>query len=349
MTETGVSVSPGKVIVWSANMGRWVQDEVEAVEGALRAFFHSKHEGPVTEPTLFGAIESLTMRGGKRLRPLLLSATLDALHGFPTSQSVSSQARANLGAALELLQTYLLIHDDWMDEDLERRGGLSTLAYFRSISVEQKAAAQTILAGDLASAWAWEMLLMAPVEPQVCTALYQCFAQIQHDVVIGQYLDVGESDNVLQVYELKTGSYTTWGPINLACTSCNAPEVIRHKLESFARPLGLAFQLRDELLDVMAPQSETGKPQGSDLRSAKRTRIRQLAHKRLGTSFLERAQDPAVPIQTVVDQLKQDGITDAIEEEIAEYYSQACATLASLPGDVSRLRKLAQMMVERQK
>lgn len=330
-------------------MEPWFQSEVDAVERQLRDFFQRKRKAEVVEPSLFDAIESLTMRGGKRLRPLLVSATLEALTSIDEPRHVTSTARASLGCALELLQSYLLIHDDWMDQDLERRGGPSTLAHFRALSIEPLAASQTILAGDLASAWAWEALLAAELEPTTLQAVYRCFVRIQHDVVIGQYLDVSESENILQVYELKTGSYTTWGPIQLACAAAGAPPAIRFQLESFARPLGLAFQLRDELIDATVPQSETGKPQGSDLRSAKRTRIYQLARKRLGTTFTERAQDPATPIRSIVDELHQAGIPEAVEAELAEYYRQALEALTSIPADTSLLRRLAQRMVERNK
>ena len=328
-------------------MEPWFQEQIDTVEAALQELFSRKRKGEVVEPTLFSAVESLTMRGGKRLRPLLFSATTEALRSTKECPASSTDVRAWLGAALELLQTYLLIHDDWMDQDLERRGGPSTLAHFRSLSEGSLAASQTVLAGDLASAWAWEALLEAPLDAASHREVSKCFTKIQHDVVIGQYLDVCESEDVLLVYELKTGSYTTWGPLQLACAACGAPDALRLQLETFARPLGLAFQLRDELIDITEPQSETGKPQGSDLRSGKRTRIRQLALRQLGTAFIERAQDPTTSTTRLLNELSRAKIPQAVESELSEHYAIACEALERLPCDTTHLSRLAQMMVER--
>ncbi len=330
-------------------MEPWFQEHLGAVESALKDFFARKRQTDVVEPALFDAIESLTMRGGKRLRPLLFSATADAIVSTQRWATYPATGDAHIGCALELLQTYLLIHDDWMDHDLERRGGPSTLAHFRSLSVESMAASQTVLAGDLASAWAWEALLDAPFRVEALLEVGACFTKIQHDVVVGQYLDVIECEDVLRVYELKTGSYTTWGPVRLACAAYEAPARLSVPLESFARSLGLAFQLRDELIDVTMPQSETGKPQGSDLRSGKRTRIRQLAQKRIGADFLQRAQDPATPIECLLDELNGAQVPQAVEAELNEHYKLSREALEQLPCDTTYLTKLTQMMVERRK
>src|SRR5260370_30075515 len=95
------------------------------------------------------AVRQLTLRGGKRIRAVLLAAAYESFGGEGGSQSV-----VPAGVALELLQTYLLTHDDWMDRDEVRRGGASRPAMMRARFGESGMAAMSVLAGDLAAAWA---------------------------------------------------------------------------------------------------------------------------------------------------------------------------------------------------
>ena len=119
-------------------------------------------------------------------------------------------------SALELLQTYLLVHDDWMDRDDVRRGGPSVHAALRAqVGDAHLGDALAILAGDLGSAYAWELLfgtkIMQPPTPEVLRA----FSTIQREVVLGQQLDVMGSPEVGLMQRLKTGSYTVRGPLRL--------------------------------------------------------------------------------------------------------------------------------------
>ena len=109
----------------------WLADVRAVVDRELAAFFADRREqtrrigGEGT--VLVDAIGELTMRGGKRLRPAVLHAAHRAFGGDPGDASL-----ARLSAALELLQSYLLIHDDWMDRDDERRGGPAVHAALRA-------------------------------------------------------------------------------------------------------------------------------------------------------------------------------------------------------------------------
>ncbi|HEX3344005.1 MAG TPA: polyprenyl synthetase family protein, partial [Polyangiaceae bacterium] len=99
------------------------------------------------------AVRALVVRGGKRMRPVLLAAAYEGCGGEGGSPAVAAA-----GASLELLQAYLLIHDDWMDGDAVRRGGPSVPAMMKE-RLPDHADAASILAGDLAAAWAREALL----------------------------------------------------------------------------------------------------------------------------------------------------------------------------------------------
>jgi geranylgeranyl diphosphate synthase type I len=251
------------------------------VEGRLLGFLDAKLEasrGRGQEVTdLFTSIYDLCARGGKRLRPALLLA---AYRGATTSKELDPAFDA--GVALELLQAYLLIHDDWMDQDDVRRGGPSVHAHLgRRFRSKDKGDRAAILAGDLAAALALEALGRVDCAPRRSQAIVNCFAEMQQDAVMGQQLDlIGKGKNVEHMYALKTGSYTVRGPLRLGALLGGANAKLLLSLDRFAIPAGIAFQLKDDLLGAFGDPSATGKPRGSDLKAGKNTVLLQLALKR---------------------------------------------------------------------
>jgi geranylgeranyl diphosphate synthase type I len=220
-----------------------------------------------------GALRSLTLRGGKRFRAALLAAAYEACGGQGGAKTV-----AMAGAALELLQTYLLIHDDWMDGDDVRRGGPSVHAFLRGeFGSEHVGDTSAILAGDHASALAQELVLEGPLPADRLLAAAREFARIQEDVVYGQLLDVHAAVDdglaVERMHELKTGSYTVRGPLVMGALLAGADAAQCDGLCAFARPLGVAFQLRDDVLGTFGDPGQTGKPSGNDIRRGKRTAL----------------------------------------------------------------------------
>jgi len=216
---------------------------------------------------MVGAVRSLALRGGKRLRAALIGA---ALEGFGVSWRDAVPALA----AIELLQTYFLIHDDWMDEDEVRRGGPSVHAMLRDDFGSRRAGeVSAILAGDFAAALATDSLASTQVPaPRVVEAL-RLFARMQCEVIAGQLLDVRASGVVETMHDLKTGSYTVRGPLAIGAALAGASPESRAALDALSRPLGVAFQLRDDLLGTFGDPKTTGKPVGGDLRQGKRTAI----------------------------------------------------------------------------
>lgn len=226
----------------------------------------TQHGPEVTD--VVSSLKSLCMRGGKRLRPALLVA------GFRAVSTIANLDPAlEAGVALELLQAYFLIHDDWMDQDDMRRGGPSVHAYltkrFRSQRLGHSSA---ILAGDYAVALATEALARTDMPASRAQRIFASFAQMQIDAVIGQELDlVGRARDVEATYRLKTGSYTVQGPLRIGALLAGGSPRTLTALDRFALPMGVAFQLRDDLLSAFGEPAETGKPFGNDLKSGKRT------------------------------------------------------------------------------
>src|SRR5262249_23537715 len=155
-------------------------------------------------------------------------------------------------AALEILHAYLLVHDDWMDQDEVRRGGPSVHVMLRrAVSDDRLGDAAAILAGDFGSAMAQRLLLQVEAPAAHLAEAAKVFARIQEDVVLGQTLDLLDpSCDVETKHDLKTGSYTVRGPLALGAALAGASDERRAALERFGAPLGVAFQLRDDLLGV---------------------------------------------------------------------------------------------------
>jgi geranylgeranyl diphosphate synthase, type I len=280
------------------------------------------------------AIESLTLRGGKRLRPALALAAYRACNGTPEAEPALPFA----GCALELLQSYLLIHDDWMDNDAFRRGGPSVHTMLtQHFQTTHQGEASGILAGDFANGFALEVLLAAPGDPTILLQAARIFAKIQQDAVCGQQLDLsGRSENVELMHTLKTGSYTVWGPLCLGATLAGASEQQLATLHGFAHPMGIAFQLRDDLLGCFGDPDVTGKPHGSDLRAGKQTALIAEANSRLSASqrtTLDRVfnHNDANHEDTMeaIEALRACGAQRVVEQRLDELIAQATAHLAS--------------------
>ncbi len=279
------------------------------------------------------AIRDLTLRGGKRLRAALLMVGYQA-----ENDSLPEEPALDAGVAFELLQTYLLIHDDWMDDDELRRGGPSVPAMLRKHHGSRHLGdAAAVLAGDFAAALSLDVLsrLDAPADRLVKTM--GVFAQIQQDVICGQQLDVtGRITDLETYYCLKTGSYTVKGPLVIGATLGGASADMLVLLEDYARPLGIAFQMRDDLLGIFGAPSTTGKPVGADLRRGCHTIVVEQARAMLGSAELRRFEqvfgNPSVSTEALVNvtrMLEECGVRSAVQDRVTKYAADAVSVLKS--------------------
>jgi geranylgeranyl diphosphate synthase, type II len=207
------------------------------------------------------------LAGGKRIRPVLALATASAL-GLPGERAMP------LAAALELIHTYSLIHDDLppMDDDSLRRGQPTChVAFGEDVA---------ILAGDGLYAEAFRHLLSAPdgvPERTLAAAAELAAATGVNGMVGGQYVDVRASapegpEGLRRLHELKTGRLIA-ASVNCALLLAGASEPATIEFRRFAAELGVLFQIVDDILDVTGTAEALGKPQGSDERHGKRTYV----------------------------------------------------------------------------
>jgi len=309
-----------------------VQPEIESrLAGFLDARISATRALGTEVQALVREVRRLTLLGGKRLRPALVVA------GLRTASSSAELGPAlDAGVALELLHTYFLIHDDWMDGDRVRRGGPSVhVALAQRFASEHKGNASAILAGDYALALACDALSRVATPPARLRGVFSAFAEMQLGAVAGQQLDmVGQGRDVELGYALKTGSYTVEGPLRLGALLGGAKPATLAALSRYARPAGVAFQLRDDLLSLFGDPAQTGKPLASDLMSGKRTLLLRLALRRgkprelaIIKKVLENPRAKLPALRAALRAIQATGAVELVEQRITQLSEQALAEL----------------------
>ena len=242
------------------------------------AYIGSDYDG------LIGVLEDFVLRGGKRLRPAFAYWGYRAVSTGP-SDLVDDETLL-LFSALELLHACALVHDDVIDDSATRRWMPTAHIQFTELhrtrawhgAAEQFGRSAAILLGDLSLVWADDIVASADLSADGRRRVLRVWSDIRTEVLGGQYLDiVAESSgaesiaSAMNVNTYKTASYTISRPLQLgAAVAADRPDV-QAIFHGFGTDLGVAFQLRDDVLGVFGDPAVTGKPSGDDLRSGKRT------------------------------------------------------------------------------
>ncbi len=210
---------------------------------------------------------------GKMLRGSLLINTYQKLSGEKYNQEVLQVA-----AALELIGTSLLIHDDVIDQDNLRRGQETLHSQYQQLAQQKKyqqsqrfGESFAICAGDLIFFLAYELL---------SGKLLKLFSQQLSRTILGEMHDVelalmsgGDvtKDSILQMYMDKTASYTVSLPLMAGAVLAEQSEELVVQLNELGKTLGLIFQIKDDELGLFGDEQKTGKPVGADVREGKKT------------------------------------------------------------------------------
>ena len=267
-----------------------VDDDLRAeVHCELAAFLHAKRDEAAQIDAQFVAVvdtlSNFVLGPGKRLRPTF---AWWGWRGAGGSLFDPQEARAVLRAvsALELIHACALVHDDLMDDSTTRRGAPTVHVEFavrhRTAgwlgAPERFGAATAILLGDIALAWADDMLCGAELWPDQLARAQTVWQAMRTEVLAGQYLDIltqasGDEtpEAALRIDRYKTAAYTVERPLHLGAAIAGADPVLVQAYRRFGADIGIAFQLRDDLLGMFGDPRVTGKPAGDDLREGKRT------------------------------------------------------------------------------
>ncbi|MEU2438419.1 polyprenyl synthetase family protein [Streptomyces rubradiris] len=237
-------------------------------------------------------VARFTLEGGKRTRARLLWWACRACAG---RDPASAGAALRIGAALELLQTCALVHDDVMDRAVLRRGRPALHAdladrYADRVGPERAGRfgqSAAVLAGDLALAWADDLMAETPLAPGTGEVVRRLWSDMRTEMVAGQYLDVQGQvtearslPRVLRAACLKSALYSVERPLALGAAVAGADRVTLRRLGDAGRCVGMAFQLRDDLDDVFGDPRVTGEVCGDDIREGKPTYLVAVARAR---------------------------------------------------------------------
>jgi geranylgeranyl diphosphate synthase type I len=287
------------------------------------------------------ALRDLVLAGGKRLRPAFCHWAFVGAGGDPSDPRV-----VDAGAAIEMLHTFALIHDDIMDGSSVRRGSDTIHVAFEQLHALEEWRGEgrrfgegvAVLVGDLAFVYADQLLASAPA------GAVQVFNELRIEVNVGQYLDlVGTAKGhvgrgaAARISRYKSGKYTVERPLHLGAALAGRLDPLALPLSRFGLPLGEAFQLRDDLLGVFGDEKITGKPVGEDLREGKPTVLYATALEcagHQGRRLLSRYGAPDLEEHEIVllQQLLVDcGAVDRIEAEIDELVATARQALDAAP------------------
>jgi geranylgeranyl diphosphate synthase, type I len=269
----------------SDNLSDILKSHKQMIDTKLDEFFAGKiNEAEGISPSVkesLDEIKAFTLRGGKRIRPLLV------MLGYKACGGRNEKAIANAALAVELMESFLLIHDDIIDRDAFRRGGPALHKAFESKFNGQKTIAghygisAAIISGDIVSIMGSEALISSDFPLREKLKAVEKFNQVVISTCYGQMLDMDSeteqdisnirAEDVLAIHKMKTAVYTLEGPLHIGALLAGAGEKQLKALSEYAIPLGIAFQIQDDILGMFGDEKKTGKPVGSDLMEGKKT------------------------------------------------------------------------------
>ena len=289
-TETTLTTSAFKSLDFKA----WSDEQLQHVERALEQWVG------VNMPVDLGeAMRYAVLDGGKRLRPLLVLAAAQAVQGHDA-------AALRAACALELIHAYSLVHDDMpcMDNDVLRRGKPTVHVKFGE--------AVALLAGDALQAQAFELLtpameeVPAPLQAVLCRLLAR--AAGGQGMAGGQAIDLASVGLALtetqlsHMHSLKTGALLE-AAVSMGAACGSVGQSVQAALQRYSRALGLAFQVVDDVLDVVADAATLGKTPGKDAANDKPTYVALL-----GLDGAQRYADQL--LASALEALQDSGLSD---------------------------------------
>ena len=279
-----------------------------------------------TEISIIGAYIKKIAQGGKRFRPYLTYLCIN---------TDEPDVHLQLFFSIELLHIFALVHDDVMDEGVMRHGVECAHIFFgKKYHNERVGKGVAILLGDLMYAWSHESLCAyTDLHPQKKDQVVAIFAELVREVIHGQMLDVifpeqnnSNKDLIMQKMYLKTARYSFIQPMRIGFTVADAPTEKFFFAQEYGRALGLAFQLQDDLIDLMGGNE---KSTFLDIETKQHTLLHWFMQHKADSAFLKRwelyfgkklTEDDK---KEVVNICEQSGAFAYVKQAIDEYYKEA--------------------------
>ena len=232
------------------------------VDGVVAGFVDGARSRLPRAGGLFDEISGLVEAGGKRIRPAF------CYWGYRAGGGAHGPEIIRVAAALELLHTFAIVHDDIMDAaDLRR--GRPTVHARRGVGV-------ALLVGDMCLVLADDLLIGSGIAHERLERAFRFYSRMRQEVIAGQYMELDlfaahevAEDEARSVARLKSGRYSVKEPLLIGASLASADPILLGALDRFGEALGEAFQLRDDLIGTFGEASAVGKPVDSDIRQGK--------------------------------------------------------------------------------
>ncbi|WP_434598770.1 polyprenyl synthetase family protein [Streptomyces sp. A5-4] len=356
-----------------APLSRADADIAGAVEEVLGAYLDTRLSEATAVDAVFAddvaeRVKRFALRGGKRWRAAFVWWGWRA--GGGADGGPQAVAALNVAAALELIQTCALIHDDVMDGSALRRGAPSVHVDFarqhegRAMrgSGGSFGRSAAILAGDLALAWADDLVAESDLDTEARRRMRHHWQAMRTEMVAGQYLDLhaqatgtASLSRAVRIACLKSALYTVERPLALGAALAGADDRTTAALCSAGRCAGIAFQLRDDLMGVFGDPALTGKPAGDDIREGKLTYLVAVARSRADASAdsaalgvlaagLGAADLTDVQLDRVREVLEETGARAVVESKIERLVLHSRRHLRSAPMDPRAHSRLSELL-----
>jgi geranylgeranyl diphosphate synthase type I len=271
------------------NAKEYLKQYKAEVESLLSDYFKEKKESfkkvdPLAEEAV-KILEKFTMSGGKRIRPAMVYYGFLLGGGEVTKENRQDILRASM--SIELVHSFLLIHDDIIDRDAKRHGVATVHEHYKEIArklfpntdKEHFGNSMAIIVGDLAASMANEILFESNFPPEIILEALKQLQKVVYTTIPGEMLDVvmeargtATEQEILRMHEGKTAFYTFEGPLQLGVLlSDNSSQRLLRDISEYSMAVGKAFQIRDDVLGVFGDEKKLGKPVGSDVIESKQT------------------------------------------------------------------------------
>lgn len=326
------------------------------VEKELRSFFDEKRKDASFNPKVLevlDVIDEYTMRGGKRLRPLLMIVAY-RLYGGKNEEEIIKAS-----CSIELIQSYLLIHDDIIDEsDMRRKKPTVHRIYEKNYGDRKFGESMAIIAGDLASVYAEEIFERVKIDDGLKYRALIKLASIVETTGYGQVLDVFSSriedfdeNDLMLLHEYKTAKYTIEGPMILGAILAGGKDF--SLISRYSIPVGIAFQLRDDILGLFGTEEEIGKPVTSDLEEGKKTLLILKAMENVNyrgriQSIIGKKGITAEELEEIRDIVRKTGALDYTYSTARDLVKRGIEALGKIDSEEKMfLKEFAEYVIER--
>lgn len=297
-------------------------------------------------------VKRMTLAGGKRIRPAFM------YYGYIAAGGTDRERLLKTSVAVELIHMFLLIHDDIIDRDALRHGEPTLHERYRMWGRRYLGLADAdhfgdsiaLIVGDMLFALGNDIIFNSGFPEKDLFAALSRMQKIVSHTVVGQARDIyieyrGEatSEEIIEMYEKKTARYTIEGPLHLGALLAGASSELTTVLSRFALPVGIAFQIQDDILGIYGDEKRIGKPIGSDIREGKMTLLvsyifehaDRATKKELGGLFKRGAGLTPADIERFRTIIRETGALDHARGLALRYIEEGKQVLVNLPVPIA--------------